>query len=99
MATNRELKESLDDGLKNIRSKTSELRMLVWRNGATADPKVLLQGLDELFEASVELEVLMNRERLSRKAPDPKSDPDAKATPGQTPATGTVRRKAPIFRP
>lgn len=38
---------------------------MVWQHGATADPKTLLIGLDVLIELCVDLEQIINRERVA----------------------------------
>lgn len=65
MATNKQLRRSVDETLKALRNRASELRLLVWKYGAMSDPKIIMAGMDEIFESSVELETLIIRERMS----------------------------------
>lgn len=65
MAKHVEIRRSVDDHLKNLRNRASEMRLLLWRKGAMADPSVLMHGMDEIFESTIELETLLTRERMA----------------------------------
>jgi hypothetical protein len=65
MATHKQIRRSVDENLKALRNRASELRLLIWKHGAMADPRALMTGMDEIFESSVELETLIVRERMA----------------------------------
>lgn len=75
MATGLQLRGAVDQTLKSIRIKATEMRTMVWREGATTDPRAVLNGMDRIFEMIVEMESLLQRERMAQEKPPYRKTP------------------------